>query len=156
MKFGTCQIFQYEEFYQDVLNILISIWKSVKAKSKKNYTKIDFEQNLPPVEPCTLQMRSHFYIEQGRHDRFLAGKDAILLVVATSPACNRWRHHFLFLKIQPRTKPWLPCFLWWPCRVLLHVGCFDHQLSMVVAEERFVTCLYKIQKFSFQTKLFFL
>ena len=37
---------------------------------------------------------------QGRHGRFLVGKDAIVHVAATSPVCRR---HFLFLKIQPRT-----------------------------------------------------
>ena len=51
---------------------------------------------------------------QGRHGRFLAGKDAI--VVATSPACRRC---FLFLKIQLRTKPWLPCLPWLPCNYML-------------------------------------
>ena len=48
--------------------------------------------------------------KQGRHGRFLAGKDAI--VVATSPARRRYHCCFLFLKIPPRTKPWLP---WLPC-----------------------------------------
>ena len=38
---------------------------------------------------------------QGRHGRFLAGKDAI--VVATSPACRHFCLCFLFLKIKPRT-----------------------------------------------------
>ena len=49
---------------------------------------------------------------QGRHGRFLAGKDAI--VVATSPACRHFCRCFLFLKIQPRTKPWLP---WLPLQI---------------------------------------
>ena len=49
---------------------------------------------------------------QCRHYRFLAGKDAI--VAATLPACRHCCHCFLFLKIQPRTKPWLPCLLWRP------------------------------------------
>ena len=49
--------------------------------------------------------------KSGRHGRFLAGKEAI--VAATSP---RWccRSGFLFLKIQPRTKPWRSCLPWWP------------------------------------------
>ena len=56
---------------------------------------------------------------QGRHGRFLAGKDAI--VAATSQA--RCGHHFL--KIQPRTKPWLPwlsCFPWRPSKRLCKKG----------------------------------
>ena len=55
------------------------------------------------------------YKLHGRHSRFLAGKDAI--VAATSSACRRCRHLFLFLKIQPRTRPWLPCLLWRHCGV---------------------------------------
>ena len=47
---------------------------------------------------------------QGCHGRFLAGKKAT--VAATSLACCCCYHRFLFLKIQPRTKPWLPCLLW--------------------------------------------
>ena len=35
-----------------------------------------------------------------------------VIVAATSQACCRWC--FLFLKIQPRTKPCLPCFQWRP------------------------------------------
>ena len=53
------------------------------------------------------------YIVQGRHSRFLVGKDTI--VVATSPVRRHCR--FLFLKIQPRTKPWLPCLPWQPCSI---------------------------------------
>ena len=40
----------------------------------------------------------------------LAGKDA--LVAATSPVHGYCHCCFLFLKIQPGTKPWLPCFPW--------------------------------------------
>jgi hypothetical protein len=36
-------------------------------------------------------------------------------VVTTLPARHRWRRCFLFLKIQPRTKHWLPCIPWQPC-----------------------------------------
>ena len=48
---------------------------------------------------------------QGRHSRFLAGMDAT--VTATSPARHHCFHRFLFLKIQPWTKLWLPCLPWW-------------------------------------------
>ena len=51
-------------------------------------------------------------IGQGRHGRFLAGKDAI--VAAPSLACHRCRHQFLLYKIHPRAKPWLPCLFWRP------------------------------------------
>ena len=42
------------------------------------------------------------------HSRFLAGKDAIVALLHCS-------QHFLFLKICPRTKTWLPCLPWQPC-----------------------------------------
>ena len=52
---------------------------------------------------------------QGRHGNFFGGKDAI--VAPTSLAHHCCRRHVLFPKIQPRTKPWLPCLLWRPCYV---------------------------------------
>jgi hypothetical protein len=70
-----------------------------------------------------LIIKNHQYINQtpnlirylqGRHGRVLAGKDAI--VVATSP--SRIHCYFLFLKIQPRTKPWLPCLPWRPWYII--------------------------------------
>ena len=42
----------------------------------------------------------------------MAGKDTI--VAATSLARRSYRTCFLFLKIQPRTKPWLLCLPWRP------------------------------------------
>ena len=47
---------------------------------------------------------------QGRHGIFLADKDAI--VASTSPGHCCYGHRLLLIKIQPRTKPWLPCLLW--------------------------------------------
>ena len=49
-------------------------------------------------------------IRQGRHSRFVAGKDAIVAITSLVRRCC-----FLFLKILPRTKPWLPCLPWRPC-----------------------------------------
>ena len=76
--------------------------------------------NYRRLTQCTVifvvaQFRTHNLSQVlGRHSRFLAGRDAI--VVATSPVgCHRCRHHFLFLKIQPRTEPWPPCLPWRPC-----------------------------------------
>ena len=48
----------------------------------------------------------------GRNSIFLAGKPST--VAATSPACRRFRHCVLFLKIQARPRPWWPCLLWRP------------------------------------------
>ena len=46
---------------------------------------------------------------------YILGQFRAAIVAATSPARCRLCHHFLFLKIQPRTKPWLPCLPWRPC-----------------------------------------
>ena len=65
------------------------------------------------------------YCVQGRHCRFLAGKDAI--VAATSPARHHCRCCFVFLKIQRRTKSWLPYLPWRP-----YIGLDESQLYQYV------------------------
>jgi hypothetical protein len=74
--------------------------------------------------------------QQGRHGRFLSGKDAI--VAATSLVCRCCPCHFLFLKIQPRTKPWLPCLQWQPCSSQDYLFTFSKQESRIASG--FIDC----------------
>ena len=101
------------ELYMQRSNQLGNL-ESLNCKNNKivdGSKKTNLTMTLPPA---TRSLKTHQDLHQDRHGGFLAGKESI--VAATSPTCRcRCHRHFLFLKIQPRTKPWLPCLPWRPC-----------------------------------------
>ena len=83
--------------------------QSKTLASDQKWTLICFHISFQTYQSSQQKLSFEYTIKSGqdRHGRFLAGKDTI--VAATSPVRRLCRLHFLFLKIQPRTKPWLPC-----------------------------------------------
>ena len=91
-----------QHFLQEILHAyFLSPDPTTNFKTKN----LEFAQNC--LKKTIRQFDKKKQNNQGRQDRFLVGKDAIVAV--NSSADFHFHRRILFLKIQQRTKPWLPC-----------------------------------------------
>ena len=89
-----------------IKSVLVS-WKSHKSRKAKFL-------NLGRQFRFLLYIAKLSVLMQGCHGRCFAGKDAIVAATSQERLRLRCRLRIQFLKIQPRTKPWLSFLSWWP------------------------------------------